>query len=128
VGIRFERDEGKAASNFRKHRCCMRSVSTSGSMRDDVPELSAADFERSITARVRRRIAEGRVESGADIVAIRRFVGLTEVDFAHAFGILPETLRDWEAGRSRPEGPALSLLRVAARHPRAVRKSVPSAA
>jgi len=32
-------------------------------------------------------VADGRIESGADIVAIRRFVGLTVVDFAHAFGI-----------------------------------------
>lgn len=97
-------------------------------MADDIPELSAADFERSISAQVRRRVAEGRVESGADIVAIRRFVGLTAVDFAHAFGIAPETLHDWETGRSRPDGPALSLLRVAARHPRAVRENVSSAA
>ena len=50
------------------------------------------------------------------------------VDFAHAFGITLETLHDWEAGRSRPDGPALSLMRVAARHPRAVRENVSSAA
>ena len=97
-------------------------------MADDLPELEAADFERSIPAQVRHRVADGRIESGADIVAIRRFVGLTVVDFAHAFGISAETLRDWEAGKSRPDGPALSLLRVAARHPRAVRENVPSAA
>jgi putative transcriptional regulator len=95
---------------------------------DDIPELSAADFERSISAEVRRRVAEGRIQSGADVVAIRRLVGLTAVEFACAFGIAPETLHDWEAGRSRPDGPALSLLRVAARHPRAVRENVSSAA
>ncbi len=94
----------------------------------DFSELSPSDFERSIPASVRRRVAEGRVEIAADIVAIRRFVGLTAVDFAHAFGISPETLQAWEAGTSRPDGPALSLLRVAARHPRAVRENVPSAA
>ncbi|MFM9059262.1 MAG: helix-turn-helix domain-containing protein [Planctomycetaceae bacterium] len=97
-------------------------------MADDIPELSTADFERSISARVRRRVAEGHVESGDDVAAVRQFVGLSAVDFAHAFGITPETLQDWEAGRSRPDGPALSLLRVAARHPRAVRENVPSAA
>lgn len=97
-------------------------------MAEDMPELLAADFERSISSQVRRRVAEGRVESGSDIVAIRRFLGLTAFDFAHAFGITPETLHDWEAGRSLPDGPALSLLRVAARHPRAVRENVPSAA
>ena len=97
-------------------------------MRDDIPELSASDFERSISAHVRRRVAEGRVASGSDVAAIRRFVGLTAVDFAHAFGVALETLQDWEAGKSLPDGPALSLLRVAARHPRAVRENVPSAA
>lgn len=97
-------------------------------MTDDITELSAADFERSISAQIRRRVAEGRVESGSDVIAIRRFVGLTAVDFAHAFGITLETLQDWESGRSRPDGPALSLLRVAARHPRAVRENVPSVA
>jgi DNA-binding transcriptional regulator YiaG len=97
-------------------------------MADDIPELSVANFERSISAQVRRRVAEGRVDSGSDIVAIRRLVGLTPVDFAHAFGIALEMLQDWEPGKSRPDGPALSLLRVAARHPRAVRENVPSAA
>lgn len=97
-------------------------------MADDIPELSAADFEHAISAQVRRRVAEGQIESGSDIVAIRRFVGLTEIDFADAFGITLETLRDWEAGHARPNGPALSLLRVAARHPRAVRENVRTAA
>ena len=97
-------------------------------MVDDLPELSASDFERSIPASIRRRVAEGRVESAADIVAIRHFVGLTAADFAHAFGISPETLQAWETGVCRPDGPALSLLRVAARHPQAVRENVSSAA
>jgi putative transcriptional regulator len=97
-------------------------------MIDDIPELSNADFERSISARVRRRVADGQIESGADIVAIRQFVGLASTDFAQAFGITLEMLQDWEAGRSWPSGPALSLLRVAARHPRALRENVPSAA
>lgn len=97
-------------------------------MAADLSELSSSDFERSILASVRRRVAEGRVETAADIVAIRRFVGLTAVEFAHAFGISPEMLQDWETGKARPDGPALSLLRVAARHPRAVRENVPSAA
>ncbi|MFM8292345.1 MAG: helix-turn-helix domain-containing protein [Planctomycetia bacterium] len=97
-------------------------------MSDDIAELTAADFERSIPAHVRRRIADGRIESGDDIVAIRSFVGLTPEDFARAFGVTLETLRAWEAGRSVPDGPAVSLLRVAARHPRAVRENVSPAA
>ena len=35
-------------------------------------------------------------------------------------GVSVSTLRNWEQGRRRPEGPALALLRVAARNPKAV--------
>ena len=59
----------------------------------------------------------GRFESGEDIVALRRFVGLTQADFARAIEISVHTLRNWEQGRRRPEGPAIALLRIAARHP-----------
>ena len=35
-------------------------------------------------------------------------------------GISVGTLRNWEQGRRKPEGPARVLLRVAAKHPEAV--------
>jgi putative transcriptional regulator len=35
---------------------------------------------------------------------------------------------NWEQGRRRPEGPAVALLRIAARHPRIIRESLRSAA
>jgi putative transcriptional regulator len=34
------------------------------------------------------------------------------------------TLRNWEQGRRMPDGPALALLRVAARNPRAVAEAL----
>ncbi|MGA7617671.1 MAG: helix-turn-helix domain-containing protein [Thermoanaerobaculia bacterium] len=91
-------------------------------------ELDEKDFARSIPASVRKRLAHGRFESGADIVALRRFVGLTQVDFARAMGISVHTLRNWEQGRRHPEGPAVALLRIAARHPRIIRENLQSAA
>lgn len=94
----------------------------------DIPELTEDQFVRSIPARVRDRLSRGEVESGGDIAALRRFVGLTQVRFAQALGISVHTLRNWEQGRRRPEGPALALLRIAARHPRVIRESVQSAA
>lgn len=97
-------------------------------MNDEVEELSTADFERSISAEVRRRVAAGHIESGADIAAIRRFVGLSATDFARALGVTPETLLDWESSRRQPDGSAVSLLRIAARHPRVFRENVTSAA
>jgi DNA-binding transcriptional regulator YiaG len=97
-------------------------------MNDDVPELVAADFERAISSRLRKRIEDGHLESGADITAIRQFVGLTLAEFAEASGVSVETLQDWEHGRSMPEGPAVSLLRIAARHPGVFRENVRSVA
>jgi putative transcriptional regulator len=38
------------------------------------------------------------------------------------------TLRNWEQDRRKPEGPALALLRIAARHPSVVRENVQTAA
>ena len=94
----------------------------------DVPELTAADFAKAIPARVRKRLMQGRFESGSDISALRRFVGLTQTSFARAMGISVHTLRNWEQGRRTPEGPAIALLRIAARHPRIIRENLRTAA
>lgn len=45
-----------------------------------------------------------------------------------AVGISVHTLRNWEQGRRQPEGAAISLLRIAARHPRIIRENLESAA
>ena len=94
----------------------------------DIPELTAKDFERAIPARLRKRLMLGQFESGGDIAALRRFVGLTQAQFAQAMGISVHTLRNWEQGRRRPDGPAIALLRIAARHPRIIRENLESAA
>lgn len=95
---------------------------------NDIPELTEKDFETAIPARVRRRLVQGKFESGADIAALRRFVRLTQEQFATAMGISVHTLRNWEQDRRRPEGPALALLRIAARHPRIIRENLRAAA
>jgi DNA-binding transcriptional regulator YiaG len=95
---------------------------------DEAPELTDAAFGRAMKASQRRRIMRGQIESGEDIAALRKFVGLSQEGFAAALGISVHTLRNWEQGRRRPEGPALALLRIAARHPHVVRENVTSAA
>jgi len=94
----------------------------------DISELTEQDFSRAISRKQRMRLMEGRFESGEDIVALRRFVGLSQARFAQALGISVHTLRNWEQGRRSPEGPALALLRIAARHPKIVRENLASAA
>jgi len=66
----------------------------------------------------------GDIRGGDDIIALRRFVALTQAAFAAALGISVQTLRNWEQGRRHPEGPALSLLRIAARHPGVLKENL----
>ena len=47
----------------------------------------------------------------SDIVReIRESTGLSQERFAHLFHISVGTLRNWEQGRRRPDGPAAALL------------------
>ena len=94
----------------------------------EIPEITDEQFGRAIPARVRRRLMQGQLESGRDIAALRKFVNLSQTQFAQAIGISVHTLRNWEQDRRRPEGPALALLRIAARHPRIIRENLESAA
>lgn len=93
-------------------------------MGDEVRELNDQDFTRAIPRKQRERILSGRIAGGGDVVALRRFVGLTQQQFAEALGISVHTLRNWEQGRRNPVGPALALLRIAARHPRVLRENL----
>ena len=94
----------------------------------ELPKLTDEQLERAIPARLRRRLMQGRFESGEDIAALRSFVGLTQAEFARAIAISVHTLRNWEQGRRKPEGPAIALLRIAARHPRILRENLESGA
>ncbi len=97
-------------------------------MSDDMPELTDEDFASALPARLRKRLIKGEFRSGDDIAALRRFVRLTQEQFAQAMGISVHTLRNWEQGRRTPEGPAIALLRIAAKHPRIIRENLESAA
>jgi putative transcriptional regulator len=55
-----------------------------------------------------------------DVRAARKRLRLTQAAFAAKFGFQPATLRNWEQGRTRPDGPARVLLAVIDRHPEAV--------
>ena len=94
----------------------------------DIPELTEDQLKRALPARQRKRLMQGKFESGEDIAALRAFVGLTQAEFARAIEISVHTLRNWEQGRRKPEGSAIALLRIAARHPRIIRENLESAA
>ncbi len=96
-------------------------------MKDEIRELTDRDFARAIPRKQRERILRGRIAGGDDVVALRHFVGLTQKQFAQALAISVHTLRNWEQGRRNPEGPALALLRIAARHPRVLQENLAAA-
>ena len=56
----------------------------------------------------------------ADVKAIRARLRASQAEFALMIGVSVATLRNWEQGRRTPDGPALALLRVAAKNPDAV--------
>jgi putative transcriptional regulator len=62
-----------------------------------------------------------------DVCAIRRKLKLSQTQFALKFGFAPATLRNWEQGRTKPEGPARVLLAVIAKHPEVVEDVLPKA-
>ena len=93
----------------------------------DFPELTEEQLARGMMRSQRKRIIQGALKPG-DVAALRRFVGLTQEEFAEALGISVHTLRNWEQGRRYPEGPALALLRVTARHPKIVLENLNTSA
>jgi putative transcriptional regulator len=67
------------------------------------------------------RVTTFRPEAVKDI---RARLGQSQEEFALMIGVSVATLRNWEQGRRRPDGPALALLRVTARNPQAVAEAL----
>ena len=88
-------------------------------MSDEIPELTDADFGRMITRAQRKRLIAGTFEAG-DLVALRTFLNLTQAELAGRIGISVDSLQNWEQDRRQPDGPARSLLRLIAKHPRLI--------
>ena len=64
------------------------------------------------------------VPDAVDVRAVRARLGLTQEQFAARFGFRLSTLRDWEQGRRRPEGPSRAFLAVIAKEPEAVKRAL----
>ena len=61
-----------------------------------------------------------------DVAAIRKATDLSQDVFASRIGVAVGTLRNWEQGRRRPEGPARVLLALLERNPRLVEETLGS--
>jgi putative transcriptional regulator len=62
--------------------------------------------------------------SPIDVKNVRAKMGMSQSEFASAFGISISTLRHWERGDRVPQGPALVLLNVVEKEPQAVLKAL----
>ncbi len=74
-----------------------------------------------------KTIMKGKMKPGRifkygdpDVRTIRKKFKLSQDKFAQLLGISVGTVRNWEQGRRKPEGPAKVLLLIAAKHPEAV--------
>lgn len=61
-----------------------------------------------------------------DVAAIRQETGLSQPEFAKSIGVALGTLKNWEQGRRRPEGPARVLLALIGKRPRIVQEELRS--
>ena len=59
-----------------------------------------------------------------DVAAIRARSGLSQTAFARSIGVAVGTLRGWEQGRRRPEGPARVLLALIEKRPTLVQDAL----
>jgi putative transcriptional regulator len=88
---------------------------------------------RDLMSSVRQagRIRRGTLKAGRttvfkpeDVKTVRASLGASQSEFALMIGVSVATLQNWEQGRRTPDGPALALLRVAARNPKAVAEAL----
>lgn len=94
-------------------------------MNDDLfNELVASVREGGAVLRGQTDVSRPIVGDELDVAAIRDEYGLSQAKFAALLGISVRTLQNWEQRRRQPQGPARVLLKVAARHPKAILDTV----
>lgn len=50
---------------------------------------------------------------------IREKLNISQIEFAHLIGVSENTIQNSEQGRRKPEGPAIALLRITEKNPKA---------
>ncbi len=86
---------------------------------DELLKSMAQALAHAQGKRVRARVHKVPVKP-ADVQKARKKLGLSQDEFAEAFGVSASTLRKWEQGQRAPTGAAKTLLKIVEREPRAV--------
>ena len=79
----------------------------------------AIDLEKGKAVKARLHSPEN-----LDVASLRKQLKLTQGQFAAKFCVSLGTLRHWERGDRRPHGPALALLHVVRKEPKAVLRAL----
>ena len=79
----------------------------------------AGDIRKGKSEPSRRNVIEE-----PDVSAIREKYAMTQQEFSSLLGISVGTLRNWEQGRRKPQGPAKVLLKIAEKRPKAILESL----
>jgi putative transcriptional regulator len=96
-------------------------------------KMSALGKRLLKAAKEARAIARGEADPASyrihvpaeiDVKRMRRRLRLSQSEFAKRFGFTPARIRDWEQGRSRPDGAVRAYLMVIERDPRAVQRAL----
>lgn len=90
----------------------------------EVVSRARADQDARPVGRARLKEFQRVTLTPAEVSAIRRRRGLSQVAFAARYGLNLRTLQDWEQGRAQPDGPARAYLLVIDREPRAVERAL----
>ena len=80
-----------------------------------------ADLLQSIHDMKAGKAARATEVELSPVAEARANVGISQSAFAALLGVSLRTLQDWEQGRRSPSGAAKTLLRIAVRHPEALR-------
>jgi len=87
--------------------------------------LKSIDEARAIRAG-RRKPSRVITFNPVEVKTIRKRLHVSQMQFAHLIGVSAATLRNWEQGRTYPEGAARALLKIAANRPDAVLEALRS--
>ncbi len=86
-----------------------------------------ADYESLRRSLMSQNVAVHQLKSRkVDVKALRARIGISQEAFAGRYGLDVATVRNWEQGRTEPEGPAATLLQLIDRDPEEVVKLLAS--
>ncbi len=67
------------------------------------------------------------INTDINVKNVRKKTGMTQERFAESYGFSVSTLKKWETGQRKPEGPAKAYLMVISERPNVVRQALHNA-